>query len=861
MIGKTISHYQIIEKLGGGGMGVVYKAKDTKLDRFVALKFLPPHLSVDEEAKQRFIAEAKAASALDHPNIAVIYEIGETEDGELFIVMAFYDGETLKKKIANGKATPVGLQVAEAADIATQIARGLARAHEAGITHRDIKPANIMVTNRGEVKIVDFGLAKMAHVDLTKPGSTLGTAAYMSPEQARGEPVDHRTDIWAFGVVLYEMLTGQLPFHGVYEQAVIYSILNEEPHLDEIPDAAMRAVAKKCLEKDRDRRYETIADLLKDLQIDKQISGEKAQTAKNEVRQKVVRPYLPKTVFGLAGVVLLLVVYFVFFHSKEQAENLPPMKTTRLTSYPGEEYFPSFSPDGKSVAFSWNGPQQDNFDIYVKLVGAGNPVRLTTNALADIRPEWSRDGSYIAFVREVEYQPEVPPKEIYIIPALGGREQKIVGFHPGLDARPSISWSYDNKFIYYPGWSVEDNGFLIYKVSIETHKIEQVTTLPKGEFGDQSPRVSPNGKYVAFLRGQQPGKFDIFVQNSENNKVQRMTQIDKWIDGFSWGNDSRSILFASNLDGTSALWKAGFSNEKLKKVTSGIDINNPYLSVQGNRLVYAETIVNTNIWKIDLRNPDRETLLIGSSNLNFNPDISPDGTKILFTSNRTGTYNIWMCDINGENQSQLTFFEDKTTPSEGATWSPSGSKILIGFNIYYIMDATGGTPAEISNNMGFTSWNKDGSGYYGSPSRQWNIYSLTKNGKIQQQITHEGGLMPHVFENYIYYVKSWNYHDIWRIPIQGGAEEPVLQGVTDMGMTSWAVVKNGTYFIRDNGGSPVLEFYNFGTKTISHIKDVPMANPELFSPIEIDPDERYLLYSKSEPNKSDIILVENFRVE
>ena len=194
LIGSTISHYQIEEKLGGGGMGVVYKALDTKLKRTVALKFLPPYLSADEEAKQRFIHEAQAASALDHANIGYIHEIGEADDGRLFIAMAYYAGETLKAKIARGP-----LPVEEVLDYAVQIAEGLGRAHEAGIIHRDIKPANVMVTERGQVKIVDFGLAKVQDVSLTKTGATLGTVFYMSPEQTQGRAVDARTDLWAVG--------------------------------------------------------------------------------------------------------------------------------------------------------------------------------------------------------------------------------------------------------------------------------------------------------------------------------------------------------------------------------------------------------------------------------------------------------------------------------------------------------------------------------------------------------------------------------------------------------------------------------------------------------------------------------------
>ena len=228
LVGQLVSHYRILEHLGGGGMGVVYKAHDLHLDRLVALKFLPPELTRDPDAKARFIHEAKAASALQHDNICTIHDVDETSDGQLFICMDLYCGETLKRKIDSG---PVPVE--EAIELAIQVARGLAKAHEAGMVHRDVKPANIMVTKEGEAKIVDFGLAKLTRqTKLTREGSTLGTVAYMSPEQARGEAIDHRSDIWSLGVVLYEMITGRLPFKSDYEQALVYSILNDEVQPD-----------------------------------------------------------------------------------------------------------------------------------------------------------------------------------------------------------------------------------------------------------------------------------------------------------------------------------------------------------------------------------------------------------------------------------------------------------------------------------------------------------------------------------------------------------------------------------------------------------------------------------------------------
>jgi serine/threonine protein kinase len=265
MVGQTVSHYRILEKLGEGGMGVVYKAQDLRLERLVALKFLPHHICPDEEEKTRFIREAKAASALDHPNIGTIHEIAEMDDGQMFIVMAHYEGETLKQKIERGP-----LPLKEVVDLGAQIALGLAKAHGREIVHRDIKPGNILVTPDGLVKIIDFGLAKLGGLTkITQTHTTMGTMAYISPEQARGEEVDARSDVWSLGVVLYEMLTGQLPFPGAHPEAIIHSILTAKPKQlkqlrAEVP-AEIERIVHRALEKDLKSRYASAAEVLKDL--------------------------------------------------------------------------------------------------------------------------------------------------------------------------------------------------------------------------------------------------------------------------------------------------------------------------------------------------------------------------------------------------------------------------------------------------------------------------------------------------------------------------------------------------------------------------------------------------------------------
>ena len=264
LVGQTVSHYNILSQLGEGGMGVVYKAEDTRLKRTVALKFLPPEFTQDQAARERFFHEAQAASALEHTNICSVHELGE-HDGQTFLVMGFYEGETLRQKIDHG---PMPMDAV--LEIAIQVARGLSRAHEAGITHRDIKPANLIMTSRGEVKILDFGLAKLSgRTLLTRAGSTLGTAAYMSPEQARGESVDHRTDIWSLGVVLYEMIAGRRPFTSDYEQALIYQIINTEPDpLTAVRPETLPGLAQivgHALAKPAAERYQRVESLLEDL--------------------------------------------------------------------------------------------------------------------------------------------------------------------------------------------------------------------------------------------------------------------------------------------------------------------------------------------------------------------------------------------------------------------------------------------------------------------------------------------------------------------------------------------------------------------------------------------------------------------
>jgi eukaryotic-like serine/threonine-protein kinase len=340
MIGKTISHYTIIEKLGSGGMGDVYKAEDTKLQRTVALKFLPTEFTRNDEARERFVHEARAASALDHPNIGTIYEINDDHEGQFFIAMACYEGQTLKDKMAQGP-----LDVAEAIDITVQIVNGLARAHAKDIIHRDIKPANIMLTEDGQVKIIDFGLAKLKGQSLlTKTGTTMGTVAYMSPEQAQGDKVDQRSDIWSVGVMLYEMLAGEKPFKGEYEQAIMYLILNEEPEFitkvrKDVPLLAEQ-ILEKTLAKNPEKRYQTMEQMSKELaEVTEELKEGESKTAsifKLGRRQR-------KWVYRLSVIFILITILGIYLWQNKIAQASPvsivllPLKS--ISQEVGQEWF------------------------------------------------------------------------------------------------------------------------------------------------------------------------------------------------------------------------------------------------------------------------------------------------------------------------------------------------------------------------------------------------------------------------------------------------------------------------------------------------------------------------------------------
>ena len=602
MIGQNISHYSILEKLGEGGMGVVYKARDTHLDRFVAIKVLPAEKVADPERKQRFVQEAKAASSLNHPNIVTIYDIGQAE-GVDFISMECVAGKTLDRLIPRH-----GMRLNEALKCAVQIADALARAHSAGIVHRDLKPGNIMVNEHGLVKVLDFGLAKLTEATpaegdestltmrpTTEEGKIVGTVAYMSPEQAEGKKVDARSDIFSFGSVLYEMVTGGPAFHGDTKASTLAAILKDNPRpasqlVDGLPREVERLISR-CLRKEVNQRFQHMDDVKIVLEELKEESDSGVLGAAGVSRPKPRRRLA--WALSVAAVLVLAAVGVWLFRSQSEAPRAP-LAVVPLTTYPGSEEGPSFSPDGTEVAFAWDGEKQDNWDIYVKQIGVEPPYRLTNDPAMDYSPAWSPDGRFIAFLRGLS----ASKTAIMFMPQRGGSERILAEIDGTVASElrgPYLSWTPDSKWLVGPASTTGQRGWALHLYSTETGEQRTLTNPPSEEIGDTAPAVSPDGRTLVFSRVS-PDFYNVtlwllrlgegYRPLGKEEKVQsgNMTNL-----GAAWLPDGSEFVVSSGTGMNLGLWRMALSNGAIPKRIN-LDASNaftPAISRLGNRLAFA----------------------------------------------------------------------------------------------------------------------------------------------------------------------------------------------------------------------------------------------------------------------------------
>ena len=886
MTGQTISHYKILEKLGEGGMGVVYKATDTKLERTVTLKFLAADRLENEEHKARFRREARAAAALDHPNICTVYEIDEA-DGQTFLAMPYLEGSTVSQKV---KQRPLKLD--EALDIAIQAGEGLRAAHAKGIVHRDIKSANLMVSPQGQVKIMDFGLAQAADQSLlTKTETLLGTPVYMSPEQAQRLPTDRRTDIWSLGIVIYEMLIGRTPFEGEREQAVLYGIVQEEPE----PITSQRArvpldldwVVSKALAKDAGERYQHIDEMLVDLRAVARQVAEGSDTARPSKRPttKVQREAPARarrrrlaSALGIAAAVVVLTMAGLAVRNFLPTTEAPlePLRPVPLTSYPGGECCPTFSPDGNQVAFSWVGEEQDNLDVYVKVVGQDPPLRRTTHPAWDASPVWSPDGRQIAFLRGF---PEAGEKMgLYLISPLGGRERKLAETRiPSTYQLGScLAWSPDSRWLAVCDWAEDSPGptLSVFLLSVDSGQRRRLTRPPEDKgIGDIMPAFSPDGRTLVFSRYGSGLRSDLYLLDLDEDlnprgEPRRRTFMEQIIGG-QFTSDGRDIVFsAASMSDSSGLWRVPVSGtpspERLPFGEVGIW---PQLSRQGNRLAYTVPNLNMNIYRLNLPVADGVTgtavKLISSSRWDLQPRYSPDGNRIAFVSRRSGASEIWTCDSDGSNPVQLTSLGALTGYPR---WAPDGKSI--GFSSdaeghfdVYVVDAEGGAARRLTSDPSYEAepaWSRNGEWIYFTSNRNENYqnFKMPAGGGPAQVVT---AGRPQSMESpdgkWFYFTRGPN-RSVWRMPVGRGSEEDAELVLESAHQGLYEVVEGGVYFVPPSKGSDFsLQFLRFATGAVEPIHDFERPVGKM----SVAPDGRSILFVQAEPFEADLMLVENFR--
>ncbi len=872
--GDTVAHYRIEAKLGEGGMGVVYKAKDTRLGRSVALKFVKTQFSPHWER------EARAVAALNHPHIATLYEVGDQE-GSPYLAMELVEGRPLKGPLPVRQVIEYGIQMADA----------LAAAHAAGIVHRDLKPGNILVTEKGSVKVLDFGLAKLAEQEgapaSTQTASLAGTPGYMAPEQIEGTAADTRSDIFAFGCILYELLSGRRAFAGETITAALTAAATTEPKpLDRVPER-LDELVRLCLRKDPESRLQHIDDARIMLEVLREGLGSRgagsptgAEIAATPAgwsfakRWRIAIPVL-LGIMAVGGGTL----WFIRSTAKtpEAALNAVP-----LTTYRGYQDQPSFSPDGNQVAFVWNGEKQDNFDIYVKMIGTnGPPLRLTTDPASDCCPAWSPDGRFIAFLRNL------PSRKVAVllIPAIGGPERKIAEIF-GLCCP---AWSPDGNWLAISESDSTTEPPALFLLSVDTGEKRRLTSPPKQFWGDSSPAFSPDGRTLAFIRAIDAGRSDLYLLAfSDGLKPAgepRQITFGNSAQALAWTADGGEIVYSAGWLVSGGLWRIAVSGPGVRRAepqrlsSLGDDTYQHAISRSGHRLAYVHRFAHTSIWRMAppslegvagpggakrLQPLNQPTSLISSTRDDEAPQFSPDGKKIAFESKRSGNPEVWVCDTDGSNAVQLTSFggPDVTTPR----WSPDGERIAFDSNApgefdIYVVGATGGKPQRMTTHPaldGNPSWSKDGRWIYFDSERtgEQQVWKMPANGGEAIQVTRDGGFGPQESPDgrVLYYTKDLFNSSLWRISIGGGVAAKVLENVRSC--FDLAIVDKGIYFIPGQEATPSIQFLRFDTNKISTVAG--FEKPLGFG-LTVSPDGKWILYSQVEQSGSELMLVENFR--
>jgi len=880
--GSKLGPYEILSLLGAGGMGEVYRARDPRLGRDVAIKVLPADRMADEGRRRRFIQEARAASALNHPNIVTVHEV-DSVDGVDFIVMEYLAGQTL------GDAIPrQGMRLDPLLRVAIPIADALTRAHAAGIVHRDLKPANVMVSAEGTVKVLDFGLAKLVasrggpdsetDVDegergtLSRPGAVAGTLGYMSPEQAAGGEVDARSDVFSFGALLYEMATGRRAFAGSSAADVLAALMREQPKpaSEVVPDLPreLDRVIQRCLQKEPARRFQHTLDLKLELEQIK----EETDTGRAAV-PPVRRKRLPWLWLGAGFAIALALATATWLWRRPPDVPLDaPRLAPPLTSMRGNEEGASLSPDGEQAAFTWNGEKEDNFDIYVKMIGSSHMLRLTTDPAMDIMPSWSPDGKQIAYVRS---GPD--GNRVRIISPLGGSDHKLSDF-PLAFGMPS--WSPDSRWLAVARapkegpFAIGSDG--LYLLPVNGGEPRALRIPEEAALNSFGPAFAPDGRHLAYLTGsgasQHVAVVDLGADDVPIGTPRRVTKRPMYPDGgYCWTRDGKSILYVEW--GVHRLWRVDITGDRAAQPVeiAGYGSIRPTVAASRDRLVFVKEQEDTDIFRFEVGRPAER--LIASTSREGNPQFSPDGRRVVFESERTGEHEVWLAEADGSGPRQLTHGPGLMQGSP--RWSPDGRRIAFdsrseagGYSVWTI-DADGASPRRLSRDPGdehLPDWSRDGrfiyftkgggGGYIAEgPSGVWQVPAT---GGAEERMTPDGGYgaSESIDGKTLFFMRNLPDNSgsaLLALSLAGGPERRLAQNVG----TTFAVGVAGVYTVDfSSGPAPPL-----------FLRDPVTGRGRVLGTLEkaheygltVSPDGKTVLYSRLVNEGTDLMLIENFR--
>ncbi len=818
LLGKEVAKYKIEKLLGAGGMGEVYLARETKLKRLVALKILPWHFVADHERNTRFQVEARALSSLNHPNLITVYEVGEA-DGLHFIATEFVEGQTLSSLRQK-------LTLRELLSIVSQVAEALSAAHQAGIIHRDIKPDNVMVRPDGYVKVLDFGLVKLTELAASKTsqemaktqlGVAMGTLAYMSPEQATGEQIDHRTDIWSLGVVLYELVTGKKPFTGDSRVETVNAILTSEPNPVTSVDATLPSeldqILSKALDRDRELRYQTASDFRADIRrllrlIDSGATASNGRPITSSIPQFTRRAWFWPVAVALVLIVAAIPLGWYLTRAKPVAPDWSRAHSLQLTTQAGTEYFPTFTPDGKSFVYASR--QSGNYDLYIQRIGGKNASPITPNTPSDeSQPAFSPNGERVAFRSTRE------PDGVYVMEPTGENARLVLAdcYHP--------SWSPDSKEIVCStsGTSVPQNRnntpSKLWVVDVESGAKRLLC-----ENDAMQPAWSPNGNLVAFwFMPPSVGRSDIGIISTAGGAVQVLTTDGSTNWNPVWSPDGKFLYFVSDRAGNMGFWRVPIDQETGKALTEPEAVVTPStfsrhlsFSRDGRRMIYVQTDIEANIQGIKF-DPKHEKVIgerfwiTRGDNQVIRPDLSPDGSQfvvrierrtqddivlvkrdgtdwrdltndkafdryprwspdgkqIAFTSDRSGRYEIWIMNADGTNLRQVTHHD-----SDHATfplWSHDGKRMLYYRNrVNFIIDVNRDfkdqrpqqlPPIGTGPRDAFVAWDwsPDGTKLIGTDDKSQVVYFSFETNRYEKVVDH--GTFPMWISDGVRVVYTW----------------------------------------------------------------------------------------------------------